>query len=402
MNRRQFCGKSGWMLSAAALPSAIAVPGASAAEAPVTLEADGLSLVDLARELTRQSGVTHRATGKEASQQRVVIFCRDQSAASVRQAVESLLGWTWSESAGAGAKTLTLVKGLNQRKREAALRAQFHADYQGLFRELIERANEGDQERPRDILSNMLVAPSSKALIGGLSSFAAPHLQVLFHGRGFAGPLRSNAPEMRGLLDGVLAAYEQGKPERTVVDAADHVRLELARDATGRPDSLQLSTYRNGQLQLQFNAGHVVQAQVLGRKPGVEPRPLRSPQLLRDRRFQVPLPAQPPLEWPKPPAKEPTQIGWQVRALSRHTPLPLIADCYPEMEVVTIPFNQIRPPSPAPRLSGVSLRKALDRIEEDYFYDWEFRGDWVMLRYRQWYWEPLRQANGKPASGAKR
>src|SRR5690349_11131828 len=87
-------------------------------ERTVTMALDGVPLTGVVAELTRQSGVQHRAAGEEARRQLVIAYCRDRQASEIRAAITSLLGWRWSRSEKEGQPVYTLVKGVDLRKQE--------------------------------------------------------------------------------------------------------------------------------------------------------------------------------------------------------------------------------------------------------------------------------------------
>lgn len=127
--------------------AAAAYGGSSSDEAArrVTLALDKAPLTKLAAELTRQSGVRHQATGDEAQRQLVVIFCKDREAKEVREAVTSLLGWTWSARTVDRATVYGLVKPYALRRLEEELRARSFRQYASVVRGMIAAALDPEQ-----------------------------------------------------------------------------------------------------------------------------------------------------------------------------------------------------------------------------------------------------------------
>ena len=96
----------------------------------------------------------------------------------------------------------------------------------------------------------------------------------------------------------------------------------------------------------------------------------------------------PALKWPAP---QPTYVGWQLRDISQRTDYPIVADVYREMERTTQPLSFRKPPFESPEFGGKSLFRALQQVVSEARYHWTLKDGWVTLRYRDWYWEPLRR-----------
>jgi hypothetical protein len=106
------------------------------------------------------------------------------------------------------------------------------------------------------------------------------------------------------------------------------------------------------------------------------------------------MPRLEPLKWPEPPSERPSYIGWHARDLSRRTSFPIVADCYPAMEAETV-ARFFRPPWPPPAYDGKTAVAALNEIQFPTGYEWRVEGEWLLLRYGQWFWEAARPEPGR-------
>lgn len=134
-------------LSVLMLAAGLATVGAGslADERSVTLALDRAPLTRVCAELTRQSGIPHEVT-EEGKRQRVVLFCREQPAASVRRSLSSLLGWTWRRSDEGGAVRYRLSKPWSLRKQEAELRDEALRRYGELLKAASAAAQDSTQK----------------------------------------------------------------------------------------------------------------------------------------------------------------------------------------------------------------------------------------------------------------
>jgi hypothetical protein len=234
-----------------------ALSGAQAAKQPsVTLALDCVPLTQVATELTRQSGTVHRIGGTEGARQRVVVFCKDQPASAVRTALTRLLGWTWSRRVVEGRPVYTLVKGALLERRQAALRERFWQAYQGYVERLVAMAEDPSRRPPNDgsPVSFQVHDPQHVGVLRSLGALPQPAAAEVLSGKPFVARGNALPPGFRSAVGGLLDTYARGGGREVTVEPTDTVRFEVARDATGRPLSLQFSLWRGGKLDLQFNS----------------------------------------------------------------------------------------------------------------------------------------------------
>lgn len=195
-------------------------------------------------------------------------------------------------------------------------------------------------------------------------------------------PYRAHAGSLQGALgDAVRRAWSHLAEGRTL-GPDDPIRLEVVRDATGRPDYFQLTIQR-----VELRAGHagfmypdalpVAQEEQAALQRLLETHP----------ELSVRLAKQPPLKWPKPPVPEPSFMGWNLRDLSRRVERSFMADYYPSVdaEIESVTPKPFRPIT----ADGKPLSAVLEEIADPY-YTLGLQDDWLIFRYRWWYWERTR------------
>jgi hypothetical protein len=356
-----------------------------------------VTLTAFSEELTRASGVAHRALKPHADSQRLVLFCKDQPAESVRAAVTHLLGWDWTREARDGATRHTLVKGVAQLKLEEALRARAWTQYGEIIRVLAAEAGDPDA-RGGGALRSQARLPVCAALLGVAAALGPEGVDRLSRGTVVSSRVSALSPALATAFQKLVG---QGQTEP---HPSDTVRLGLAKTAAGAPDSLELSVWRDGKLLLQFNAGHASLARVDAKRDGESGRVRIMPLLGRHPELRAPLPKLPPLEWP--PGRPPSKIGWTLRDLARRIPVPIIADCYPAMEAAEAAAAKAggqaysRPPWPSPPHDGKTLLHVLEMITASPSYSWRYEQGWLLFRYDEWFWEPLRRPSSRVRGGA--
>ncbi|HEU4751670.1 MAG TPA: hypothetical protein VFU47_01100, partial [Armatimonadota bacterium] len=191
---------------------------------------------------------------------------------------------------------------------------------------------------------------------------------------------------------------------RSTIEPTDTLRVEVPRQPTGRPASLQISVWRKGRLSIQYNTAHV-STFLLDESTGDPSRPEK---LLREAaahpELRRPMAEQPPLKWPEPPAPQPSYIGWRLRDLARRLPYPIVADCYPAAEEENLITRSDGRPRPSPQTDGVTPVSALESLCDPTAYDWRIQDGWLMLRYRHWFWEAVRpvEAGGEKQGTGER
>lgn len=361
----------------------------------VTLSLDRASLTRFADAIEQQAGQVHKADGPEASKQQVVILCNAQRPAAVRRAITQLLRWEWKvDASGSG---YSLVKPYALRQEEEALRRRFWSQYAGVVRGMISAADRDPNELDsRSVLHQTLRQPFQAPALQFVGALPEGKLDTVLNGGVYSSIIGNLPGSTRGMFGRLMAAMEKEWGPREI-RSRDVVRVEIPRNPAGQPQNVQLTILRGKELTLQLNCVFSHLALIEGQQPAGQP--LGAGDASHPRELFRPLPVLAPLEWPRDPAALPSYMGWHLRHLARSCPFPLIADCYPEMERSTQPISLARPPYPAPEFGGKSARRVLDMLCEDTNYDWRVQDGWVILRYRQWFWEPVR---GSQAAGRNR
>jgi hypothetical protein len=363
----------------------------------VSLSLDRAPLTKVVSELTRQSGVRHGVT-PEGQRQDVVIYCKDEPAAAVRAAISNLLGWTWTRGSDNGDTTYTLVKGQALLRQEAELRAQAWRKYTDMLRMLVAAVNDpAVMERLNEPQRHDLSLFPGKAMVRALGSLPEKIASELMAGKPVLVTGRTIAPEIEAVVRSISEAGQAEGGSALDLGPSDALRFGIATDGRGRPASLQLAVWRGGQVRLFYNCGF---AQYLDEEFQTSPaaRDSRLKEHLKQApELAIPLAVMPPMEWPQPPEPEPSYIGWQLKDLARREPcpFPIIADCYPAMEddqAATHPQSLFRPPFRPPQNNGRPFYAPLEDLRNIPRYDWRVQDKWGLVRYRDWYWEPVRTA----------
>lgn len=162
---------------------------------------------------------------------------------------------------------------------------------------------------------------------------------------------------------------------------------------------MHLACYRAGRLKVLFNTapnqGPTAQATDPGSAEFGNP-----PQLPHG--FDRTLPKREPLEWPEPPAPKPSYIGWVLRDLARRIPEPIVADCYPEAEAEQSVTPLSKPPWQSPQNDGKNLESVLSGLSNTQGYNSRVEKGWLLLRYREAYWEANRPETPKAPAASRR
>lgn len=361
----------------------------SNAETTVTLALDNVTLKSLVNELTSKSGVKHQVIGREAEQQRVAVFCKDQPVAAVRAALTETIGWEWVSEANDGQVRYTLIKGVRLRNLERSLRAGEQQRYLEIVHATIQKARKPEEAENSGGALDLQARDSRTAgLLQALGELPAEMLESLVGGKQFSGPT-SNWPT--GFTTRVSQwSKESGSTPEGIVRPGDRFRLSVPKDQSGRPLWVQFTHARGKRELAEMRLALAEWARDEEISP-LAPSRNRLAELVRENpSLGKPLDSVSSPKWPAPP-EHPTFVGWQLRDLSRRTAFPLIADVYPEMERTTQSISFNKPPFELQSTSGRGLYQVLNRIGQYSRYHWDVQNGWVIMRFRDWYWEPLRQ-----------
>lgn len=345
----------------------------------VTLSLDKAPLTTLVKELTQQTGVKHRVVGHEAKRPILVAYCRNQPATAVRKAAEELLGWTWTRENRNGETTYTLIKTVRAQQREQLLRARYAAQYREVLAGMLAAAADPNwKPRAGEALDQQITAEDTGSIFRCAVALPETVRNAILEGR----PYHARAGLLQGAFgDAVRRAWSQMAAGRTL-GLDDPIRLEVVRDATGRPDYFQLTIQR-----VELRAGHadfmypdaipVAQEEQAALQRLLETHP----------ELSVRLAKQPPLKWPEPPDPEPSFMEWNLRDLSRRVERSFMADYYPSVD------TEIERVNPKPFLplaaDGKQLSAVLEEITDPH-YTLGLQDDWLIFRHRWWYWERAR------------
>jgi len=362
---------------------------AHAEEPRVTVALDGASLVEVAGALTRATGVKHRAEGVEAATRKFALFCREATGAATRRAVGKASGWEWRTRERDGVREYILPKPLSLTAVEQRLRARDLAAYLAAIQEgaRVARDPKGKLD-PNSAIGFQLTSDDYRFLFRALSFLPANAWGVLAAGRPLTGAPKAWPPEFADVVTAGLRG--PNSPRDSWPRPADSLSLVLARDSTGRPLSLDFTHSRG---KLVYHRRHLAPMSLLARdeeRPAA-PSPERLREVLeREPRLHQRLSAMKNPEWPKPP-EEPTFVGWQLRDVHRRSNWPLVAMVYPEMEATTQPISFNKRPFDPPKIAGRTLWQTLNQIGDYTRYDWDLVDGWVVLQYRDWFWEAARR-----------
>jgi hypothetical protein len=365
---------------------ALTSPGYTAGT--ISLAVDNEPVKGVLAELTRQSGIVHRSVGPEADHQKLAVFCNDQPVEGVRQALAEALQWEWTAAERDRRKVYTFTKGLRLRDLERSLRRRELQSYVDVVRTAVAKASSPtasfDQGNALDLQAQ---AKATAGLIRALGALPADGIARLVAGEAMSGMPNAWPKDFVNHVD--RWSRESGGTSDGHLRAGDILQLRVPRDGMGRPLWIEFR-HRRGSFDLaemrlalaswvRDESAERLDPDAAGLRKILE----KHPEIGR------PLKSLPDPVWPAPPAK-PTYVGWRLRDISRRTDFPIAAAVYPEMEGTVQPLSLCKPPFDAPKVSSKSLTRALNDLGSHARYHWTVSSGWVVMRYRDWYWEPLR------------